>query len=808
MAAPQLQSAVRLPTPPPQLPSKRKQPSFSPSPPPNRRPAFRDVDPNRGFERERQQAERLARQSEKEQPKPLTEAEKQEKAREEYQRLQNARSGGTYIPPAKLRAMQAAITDKSTKEYQRMAHEALKKSINGLINKVNVSNIRPIAIELFQEDIIKGRGLLCRSIMKAQSASLPFTPIYAALVAVVNSRVPKIGELLMNRLLVQFRKAFKRNDKKVCLSSTTFIAHLCNQQVVHEILAAQMLQLMLSKPTDDSVEISVGLMREVGQHLEQMNGPIARLCFDRFRDILHTADVEKRTQYMVEVLFQVRKEKYKNNPAVPEDLDLLEEEDQITHRAPSLDDPVDTEEGLNIFKYDPNYEEHEKTWLVTKAEILGEASGSDASDGESGASDSSDDEETQKERELEIKDQSNTDLTNLRRQLYLLLNSSADFEEACHKLMKVNLPAGRESELPSMVIEACSQRPTYEKFYGLIAERFAKINRLWTDQVEMQFAKYYETIHRYENNKLRSIATLFAHTLSTDAIGWHVLSVVHLNEDETTSSSRIFIKILFQELAAAMGMKKLVERLRDPNLQTSFIGLFPADSPRNIRFSINYFVSIGMGAVTEDMRERLEAIPRPAPPQALPAARSSSPGSASDSGSYSSYSSNSYSSRSRSRSRVHSDSRSRSRSYSTSRSRSRSFTPPRRNGVARRVSGRGRHPRNSRSRMPSMRGRRDGINVGQTGRARRSPSRSISPSPPRRRGSARRNSSRSVSPRPPRRRRGVRRSPSRSITPSPPRRRGVAPSSSSRSASYSPPRRRDTWRERGGRGQRDSYESR
>ena len=34
--------------------------------------------------------------------------------------------------------------------------------------------------------------------------------------------------------------------------------------------------------------------------------------------------------------------------------------------------------------------------------------------------------------------------------------------------------------------------------------------------------------------------------LHTDAIPWAVLEYIHLNETETTSSSRIFIKILFQ----------------------------------------------------------------------------------------------------------------------------------------------------------------------------------------------------------------------------------------------------------------------
>ncbi|OJJ86697.1 pre-mRNA-splicing factor CWC22, partial [Aspergillus glaucus CBS 516.65] len=626
-----LQSAVRVPTPPPgeSQPSasrKRSPPSRSPSPN-RRRSAPGDslkqdgdaprLDDERARERERQLAERVREHEKKEAArKPMTDEEKQASAKAEYEKLLNMRSGGTYIPPARLRALQSQITDKSSKEYQRMAWEALKKSINGLINKVNVSNIKFIVPELFGENLVRGRGLFCRSIMKAQAASLPFTPIYAAMAAIVNTKLPQVGELLLSRLIVQFRKAFKRNDKAVCISSTTFIAHLCNQQVVHEMTAAQILLLLLHKPTDDSVEIAVGLTREVGQHLEEMSGPIALAVFDQFRNILHEADIDKRVQYMIEVLFQVRKDRYKDNPAVREDLDLVEEEDQITHRI-GLDDEIETQDGLNIFKYDEQWEEHQEAYARLKAEILGEGSEDEDDEDES---DVSSDEEEDEEKKMDIKDQSNTDLVNLRRTIYLTIMSSIDFEECCHKLMKVSLPPGLEPELPSMIIECCSQERTYSKFYGLIGERFAKINRLWSDLFEAAFAKYYDTIHRYETNRLRNIACFFGHMLSTDAIGWHVMSIIHMNEEETTSSSRIFIKILFQNLGEHLGLPKLRAQMTDEILRPSFEGLFPMDNPRNTRFSINYFTSVGFGVLTEDMREHLKNLPKPEPP-ALPPAR-------------------------------------------------------------------------------------------------------------------------------------------------------------------------------------------
>ncbi|KAJ5688572.1 Pre-mRNA-splicing factor cwc22 [Penicillium macrosclerotiorum] len=788
-----LQSAVRVPTPPPGAASptaasrKRSPPSRSPSPHRRRSPpgdSLRDgpdipaLDEERAIERERQLAERV-REHEKQEAarKPMTEEEKQAAAKAEYEKLLNMRSGGTYIPPARLRALQAQITDKTSKEYQRMAWEALKKSINGLINKVNVSNIKYIVPELFGENLVRGRGLFCRSIMKAQAASLPFTPIYAAMTAIVNTKLPQVGDLLISRLIVQFRKAFKRNDKAVCISASTFLAHLVNHQVANEMLVAQILLLLLNKPTDDSVEIAVGLTREVGQHLEEMNPQIANAVFDQFRNILHEADIDKRVQYMIEVLFQVRKDRYKDHLAIKEELDLVEEEDQITHQLGLDDDEVETKDTLNIFKYDPDWEQNEENYKRLKAEILGEDSDEDEDEGDE--DESSDEESDEEEKKMDIKDQTNTDLVNLRRTIYLTIMSSIDFEECCHKLMKINLPAGLESELPSMIIECCSQERTYSKFYGLIGERFAKINRLWSDLFQEAFAKYYDTIHRYETNKLRNIARFFGHMISNDAIGWHVLSVIHMNEEETTSSSRIFVKILFQDLAEHLGLPGLQARFRDEILRPSFEGLFPTQNPRHTRFSINYFTSIGMGVLTEDMREHLKNMPRPAVP-ALPARTSRSPSARSYSTS-SSYtrSSRSYS-RSRSPSYSRSPSRDRGRSYSRSVSRSsrgRSYTPSR-----------------SRSRSPARRSRRDAsfsrsrTPSDRSGSRSRSRSRTLSRTPPRR--TRQRSYSRSLSrSRSPYR---ARRSISRSVTP--PRREKASTSrrdrsySRSVSRSVSPPR--------------------
>lgn len=169
-----------------------------------------DDDPVRRKERERQLALRMAENEleGKEKEKPAFDAQA------EFSKLVSSRSGGVYVPPARLRALrEAASQDKASPEYQRLSWDALRKSITGIVNRVNIANIKDVVPELFSENLIRGRGLFARSVMKAQSASLPFTPVFAALVAIINTKLPQVGELVLTRLISQFRRAFKRNDK-------------------------------------------------------------------------------------------------------------------------------------------------------------------------------------------------------------------------------------------------------------------------------------------------------------------------------------------------------------------------------------------------------------------------------------------------------------------------------------------------------------------------------------------------------------------------------------------------------------------
>lgn len=54
------------------------------------------------------------------------------------------------------------------------------------------------------------------------------------------------------------------------MAAVKFIAHLVNQQVAHELVALELLTILLEQPTDDSVEVAVDFVKECGSVLQDL----------------------------------------------------------------------------------------------------------------------------------------------------------------------------------------------------------------------------------------------------------------------------------------------------------------------------------------------------------------------------------------------------------------------------------------------------------------------------------------------------------------------------------------------------------
>ncbi|KAL0292964.1 UNVERIFIED_CONTAM: Male determiner protein Mdmd(III) [Sesamum calycinum] len=87
--------------------------------------------------------------------------------------------------------------------------------------------------------------------------------ICAALVAVINSEFPDVGLLLVKRVVLQFKEAYDCSNKKEMEAALKFLAHLVNQAVVYELVAFDVLLLLLGRPSSDHIELAVSFALNV-----------------------------------------------------------------------------------------------------------------------------------------------------------------------------------------------------------------------------------------------------------------------------------------------------------------------------------------------------------------------------------------------------------------------------------------------------------------------------------------------------------------------------------------------------------------
>lgn len=309
-------------------------------------------------------------------------------------------------------------------------------------------------------------------------------------------------------------------------------------------------------------------------------------------------------------------------------------------------------ELTDIFKYDPDFEKSEAEYEEIRKEIIGDAdddSDGDEAGGEGGDDEGGEDEEGDDDMggipdtgttagATKIVDMTEQDMVAFRRNVYLTIQSSLDFQEAAHKLIKNELKPGLENELCHMIVDCCAQQRTYERFYGLLAERFCKLRKEFQAAFEkiakdrwVNWSVYYRPVltklllqlprhppirhhqtkehgqtHRTPTRVRRSLVA-GARGGQADGDGYHQ-QWTHLHQGALPGAggdhvpgqglrthcgpvSELWLLVKVTEVRCQLVVDF-------STLQTAFEGLFPRDHPKNSRFAINFFSLIGLGGLT------------------------------------------------------------------------------------------------------------------------------------------------------------------------------------------------------------------
>lgn len=519
-----------------------------------------------------------------------------------------------YLPPFRRRRRRPhGPMPQDPDALQRDAWHQTVQHVHLTLNRVAKHNVAATAKSLFRINLVRARGVFAKSILRLQVGSPGLSDVLAALVAVVNSRMPGVVALLIARVVAQLKTAWEVQDRDLCFATGKFVAALYKQSVVQALVVLQLLWMCLDEPSEGSIELAVGVIKSCGGVLDEKEARIFDIVCTKLRDLLHEGHVSKRAMAGINVVLELRRKGFAD--ALEKEFDLLDEDDVVTHMISLEEGAGDVEEDCNAYKFDPNFDGNEKEYDEIRKELLGAEYDepivpAESDDPVPGSEDRKVEDTTRRVAERPT-DLTGTDLVDFRRKVYLIFTSGISHEEWAHKVLKfMRNCQGRELELCKMVVECCSEEKSYLRSFGLLGHRLCLINRIYVENFEETFATHYATTHNFTLRKIRNMARFYGALLATDALSWDVLQVVKLVEEETTSSSRIFLKEMFREMASTLGKATMKKRLKLDSIGENLRGIFPMDTAQNAKFSIKFFTTIGLEYLTKDLADRLGSLPQ------------------------------------------------------------------------------------------------------------------------------------------------------------------------------------------------------
>lgn len=559
------------------------------------------------------------------------------------------------------------MDENTSKDLQENNWGAVGSHIERVIRNLNEYNLVDSFKSLLDVNVVRGRKLVVRYILKYQTQN-DHSTIYAAFSSMFNAELPEFGEILTQEATARFIDAYREMDNRKAMVMIKFLGECFNYEIIHEIVVLQLLHVLIENLKELSLALVIQLMSLCGQKLLDVSKTAHNMIFEKLREVLQSGTISKPVSRSLESLFDLRRSNYQESCEIRLKLPGFLETKMHTFMLDG-DDIRKHSKSLGTFEFDPTFLETEKNYEDWRSSVLLKFYGEDEQQEE---------QDPQNQAELQplvVKDMTSREDIEFKKKIYLILKSSLSSDEAAHKLIQKKIPDEEKYRVVDIIIKSNYQEPTYSKFYGLLSEKLCASHRSWKPAYEREFSENYQDCDELEPAQLRTLGKFWGHLLASDYLGLEVFANVHLNEEETNPPQRILLKFILLELVAELGIEQLQARFQEEYIQPFLQGLFPQQDASNIRYAINYFTAIGLGVLTEQMRTLLTIVQN-AEQTTIPArttsSQSVSPGSTAQS-----------SNEPYRRSKMRQD-RTRSRSRTPPRrARNRSITPPRRRNRSR-----------------------------------------------------------------------------------------------------------------------------
>ena len=104
------------------------------------------------------------------------------------------------------------------------------------MSKLTPKTLVEILPQVFALNLIRSRGLFVTKMLFILSGTKGHdtdatAKVFASLTSVINTKLPQIGELLVKRVLFEFRRNFKNHKIRNAITRLKLLSHLINQQI-------------------------------------------------------------------------------------------------------------------------------------------------------------------------------------------------------------------------------------------------------------------------------------------------------------------------------------------------------------------------------------------------------------------------------------------------------------------------------------------------------------------------------------------------------------------------------------------------
>eukprot|EP00102_Acyrthosiphon_pisum_P008719 XP_003245730.1 PREDICTED: pre-mRNA-splicing factor CWC22 homolog [Acyrthosiphon pisum] len=473
--------------------------------------------------------------------------------------------------------------DQFSLSEQRRYWIDLHNSIKSAIEKLNHGNIRSTSRKLIKLNIIRGKGLLCRSIMESQSHSPNFTNIYATLVSFINHDFPNVAELLLVRCICVFTDAYKCEEENKYVPPVLFIAHLVQNNVARDCrLILEIIQILIKTPNLHSIGLVDNILKVCGEKLNSnpQNDLDLKYTFDKLQNISQDKHIDESVQCLARTILLT----YKNHQKDEQQL-LVDLHKQYVHSV-IFDHALDPQYEIDDFVYDLDFKYTEIIYKTISREIL--KSKRKRYHFSNYDTDEMADDEDECETETDMLTLSNR--LAKKKIICMIVNSNLLPSEIALELMAIKMKPGQEIVLCMEYLECCFEHSdVYNKHFADIIQSCCTINTLMVESLELIFRLIVNVVNQGEINSLKNLAKLFAQLLSSNSISWNVFSAVRMADIGNSYSGEAYFTELFKSLILLMGRDAVKERILDPSLQQSFAGLFPLNDGEYYNYSYCHF---------------------------------------------------------------------------------------------------------------------------------------------------------------------------------------------------------------------------